>query len=117
MKFRLGACAAVVLLAACSGQKSDSQMAALHGSAGGDSLKSQARSAMKPSGRDIRHSIASAPDRGALMAYKNQGKPVKREGAFTYYPVAMSEDHALKGVVTGHMTVPMPDGSEVKLNY
>jgi len=117
MKFRLGACAAVVLLAACSGQESGSEMAALRGSAGGDSLKSQAPAAMKPSGRDVRHSIANAPDRGALMAYQNQGKPVKREGAFTYYPVAMSEDHALKGVVTGHMTVPMPDGSEVKLNY
>ncbi len=117
MKFRLGACAAVVLLAACSGQESGSEMAALRGSAGGDSLKSQARAAMKPSGRDVRHSIASAPDRGALMAYQNQGKPAKREGAFTYYPVSMSEDHALKGVVTGHMTVPMPDGSEVKLNY
>ena len=117
MKFRLGACAAVVLLAACSGQNSDSQMAALHGSAGGDSLKSQARAGMAPSGRDVRHSIANAPDRGTLMAYQNQGKPVKREGAFTYYPVSMSEDHALKGVVTGHMTVPMPDGSEVKLNY
>jgi hypothetical protein len=116
MKFRLGACAAVVLLAACSGQKSDSQMAALHGSAGGDSLKSQAR-AGTPTGRDVLHSIANAPDRGTLMAYKNQGKPTKREGAFTYYPVNMSEAHALKGVVTGHMTVPMPDGSEVKLNY
>jgi len=117
MKFRLGACAAVVLLAACSGQKSDSQMAALHGSAGGDSLKSQARAGMTPSGRDVHHSIANAPDRGTLMAYQNQGKPVKREGAFTYYPVSMSEEHALKGVVTGHMTVPLPDGSEVKLNY
>lgn len=116
MKFRLGACAAVVLLAACSGQKSDSQMAALHGSAGGDSLKAQARAAT-PTGRDVLHSIANAPDRGTLMAYKNQGKPTKREGAFTYYPVNMSEAHALKGVVTGHMTVPMPDGSEVKLNY
>ena len=104
------------LLAACSGQKSDSQMAALHGSAGGDSLKAQARAAT-PTGRDVLHSIANAPDRGTLMAYRNQGKPTKREGAFTYYPVNMSEAHALKGVVTGHMTVPMPDGSEVKLNY
>ncbi|MCL6712213.1 FG-GAP-like repeat-containing protein [Pseudomonas sp. R2.Fl] len=116
MKFRLGACAAVVLLAACSGQTSDSQMAALHGSAGGDSLKAPAQ-ASSPSGRDVRHSIANAPDRGALMSYQNQGKPVKRDGAFTYYPVSMSEDHALKGIVTGHMTVPMPDGSEVKLKY
>lgn len=116
MKFRLGACAAVVLLAACSGQKSGSEMAALHGSAGGDTAKAQLRAAASP-GRDVRHSIANAPDKGALMSYQNQGKPVKREGAYTYYPVAMSEEHALNGVVTGHMSVPMPDGSQVKLRY
>ena len=115
MKFRLGACAAVVLLAACSGQESGSEMAALRGSAGGDSLKSQARAVHAV--RDVRRSIANAPDRGTLMSYQNERKPVKRDGAFTYYPVAMSEDHALKGIVTGHMTVPLPDGSEVKLKY
>lgn len=116
MKFRLGACAAVVLLAACSGQKSGSEMAALHGSAGGDTAKAQLRAAASP-GRDVRHSIANAPDKGALMTYQNQGKPVKREGAFTYYPVAISEDHALKGVVDGRMTVPLPDGTQAKLRY
>ena len=115
MKFRLGACAAVVLLAACSGEKSGSDMAALHGSAGGEA--SLAQSANAPAGRSVKASIANAPDLGALVSYRNAGKPTKREGAFTYYPVAISEDHALRGVATGHMTVPMPDGSQVKLQY
>lgn len=115
MKFRLGACAAVVLLAACSGEKSASDMAALHGSAGGAAGSSHIASLQ--GARKALASIANAPDRGALMSYQNAGKPTKREGAFTYYPVAISEEHALKGVATGHMTVPMPDGSQVKLKY
>lgn len=116
MKFRLGACAAVVLLAACSGEKSGSEMAALHGSAGGDT-SALVKAAPGSAKRTTHASIASAPDRGALMSYQNQGKPAKSEGAFTYYPVAMSEDHALKGMATGKMRVPMPDGSQVQLNF
>lgn len=113
MKFRLGACAAVVLLAACSGQKSDSDIAALHNSAA--TGKAPARGVAK--GRSVQASIANAPDRGALMSYKNQGKAVRTEGAFTYYPIAMSEDHAIKGVVNGHMKVPTPDGRELDIRY
>ncbi len=110
MKFRLGACAAVVLLAACSGQKSDSDLAALQNSAA-----SKPQTAALKTGRAAQSSIANAPDRGALMSYKNQGKPTLREGAFTYYPIAMSEAHAIKGVVDGHMTVPTPDGRQLQL--
>lgn len=113
MKFRLGACAAVVLLAACSGQKSDIDVAALQDSVVTDKAAVQGIA----KGRSVRGSIASAPDRGALMSYKNQGKPTKTEGAFTYYPVAMSEDHAIKGVVNGHMKVPTPDGRELDIRY
>ncbi|HVK52519.1 MAG TPA: FG-GAP-like repeat-containing protein [Pseudoxanthomonas sp.] len=114
MKFRLGACAAVILLAACSGEKSADGVAQLPGKSSSDAA--MAAAAVK-TGRSVLASIANAPDRGALMSYQNKGKPSKREGAFTYYPVAMSEDHALRGVVSGHMTVPMPDGTQVKLNY
>ncbi|GGD34283.1 hypothetical protein GCM10007235_02650 [Pseudoxanthomonas indica] len=103
-----------MLLAACSGEKSADGAAQL-------SVKSAsgvaATAASVHSGRAVLTSIANAPDRGALMTYQNKGKPSKVEGAFTYYPVAISEDHALKGVVSGHMTVPMPDGSQVKLKY
>lgn len=113
MKFRLGACAAVVLLAACSGQKSDSDIAALHNSAA--TGKAPVQGVVK--GRSVQASIANAPDRGALMSYKNQGKAVRTEGAFTYYPIAMSEDHAIKGVVNGHMKVPTPDGRQLDIRY
>lgn len=114
MKFRLGACAAVILLAACSGEKSADGVAQLPGKSASDAAMA---SAAVQTGRSVLASIANAPDRGALMSYQNKGQPSKREGAFTYYPVAMSEDHALRGVVSGHMTVPMPDGTQVKLNY
>ena len=113
MKFRLGACAAVVLLAACSGQKSDSDIAALPDSAATGKAPAQGMA----KGRSVQASIANAPDRGALMSYKNQGKAVRTEGAFTYYPIAMSEDHAIKGVVNGHMKVPTPDGRELDIRY
>jgi hypothetical protein len=114
MKFRLGACAAVILLAACSGEKSADGVAQLPGKSASDAAL--AATAVQ-TGRAVLTSIANAPDRGALMSYQNKGKPSKVEGAFTYYPVAISEDHALRGVVNGQMTVPMPDGSQVKLNY
>lgn len=114
MKFRLGACAAVILLAACSGEKSADGVAQLPGKSASDAAVA---TAAVQTGRAVLTSIANAPDRGALMSYQNKGKPSKVEGAFTYYPVAISEDHALRGVVNGQMTVPMPDGSQVKLNY
>lgn len=114
MKFRLGACAAVILLAACSGEKSADGVAQLPGTSASDAAVA---AAAVQTGRAVLTSIANAPDRGALMSYQNKGKPSKVEGAFTYYPVAISEDHALRGVVNGQMTVPMPDGSQVKLNY
>lgn len=113
MKFRLGACAAVILLAACSGEKSADGVAQLPGKASQDA----AVAAAVQTGRTVLTSIANAPDKGALMSYQNKGLPSKVEGAYTYYPVAMSEDHALRGVVSGHMTVPLPDGTQVKLNY
>ncbi|UOV00696.1 reprolysin-like metallopeptidase [Pseudoxanthomonas mexicana] len=67
--------------------------------------------------RAIGASIANAPDRGALLSYPDQAKAAKQEGAYTWYPTAISEAHAFKAVATGEMTVPSPDGSQVKLRY
>jgi len=69
-----------------------------------------------PLARAVGASIANAPDRGALIRYADQ-KVGPSDGAFTYYPVAISEEHALKAIVTGEMAVPSPDGSSVKLRY
>jgi peptidyl-Asp metalloendopeptidase len=115
MKFRVGACALLVCLAGCTGEGPNSDLAELRGAA---ATKSAVAQIAKPQlGRSAAESIANAPDRGALMSYKNKGAASKREGAFTLYPVAISEEHALKAVVTGEITVPAPDGSQVKLRY
>jgi hypothetical protein len=70
-----------------------------------------------PLARAIGASIANAPDRGGLLSYPNKAVPTKREGAYTWFPATISEAHALKGIATGEMTVPSPDGSQVKLRY
>jgi len=70
-----------------------------------------------PAARANGKSIANAPNRGELMSYANKGKASKREGAYTWYPVAISEAHAFQGVASGEMTVPTPDGGQVKVRY
>jgi peptidyl-Asp metalloendopeptidase len=115
MKFRVGACALLVCLAGCSGKGPNTDFAELRGAAATKSAAGQLPKLQL--GRAAAKSIASAPDHGALVTYQNKGAPTKREGAFTYYPVAISEAHALKALVTGEMTVPSPDGSQVKLRY
>lgn len=115
MKFRVGACALLVCLAGCSGKGPNSDFAELRGAAATKSAAGQLPKLQL--GRTASKSIANAPDRGALVSYQNKGAPTKREGAYTFYPVAISEDHALKALVTGEITVPSPDGSQVKLRY
>jgi peptidyl-Asp metalloendopeptidase len=114
MKLRVGACALMLVLAGCSGESPESGMAGMR-----DVAASKATGklpASLPLARAVGASIANAPDRGALVRYADQ-KVAPSEGAFTYYPVAISEEHALKAIVTGEMTVPSPDGSSVKLRY
>lgn len=115
MKLRVGACALMLVLAGCNGGGSESGVAGMRGvAATGASGKLPVS---LPLSRAIGASIANAPDRGALMSYPNKAEPAKQEGAYTWYPVAISEAHAFKGVATGEMTVPAPDGSQVKLRY
>lgn len=115
MKYRVGACALMFVLAGCSGEGPDSNLAAMRGVAasGADAKLAVSLPASRASGK----SIANAPDRGALVSYANNGAAAKREGAYTYFPVAISEEHAIRAILTGEMTVPSPDGSQVKLRY
>ena len=115
MNFKVGACALLVCLAGCSAEAPDTKIGADVGKSGlqrhGQKLPTVQLD------RSPAQSIANAPDRGELIEYKNKGAATKHEGAYTWYPVAISEAHALKAVVTGEMTVPAPDGSQVKLKY
>jgi hypothetical protein len=115
MKLRIGACALVVALAGCSGGNPESGVAGMRGVAA--TQPSAALPAALPLARAIGASIANAPDRGALLSYPDKQKAAKQEGAYTWYPTAISEAHAFKAVATGEMTVPSPDGSQVKLRY
>ncbi|CAN7178396.1 M12 family metallo-peptidase [Pseudoxanthomonas sp. LjRoot143] len=114
MKLRVGACALMLVLAGCSGEGSESGVAGMRGVAASKPVGSLST---LPLARAIGASIANAPDRGALLAYPNKAVPTKQEGAYTWFPTAISEAHAFKGIATGEMTVPSPDGSQVKLRY
>ncbi|WP_394696430.1 reprolysin-like metallopeptidase [Pseudoxanthomonas japonensis] len=115
MKLRVGACALMLVLAGCSGESPESGMAGMRGVAATKATGNLPTSL--PLARAIGDSIANAPDRGALLSYPNKATPTKQEGAYTWFPTAMSEAHAFKGIATGEMTVPAPDGSQVKLRY
>jgi len=115
MKLRVGACALMLVLAGCSGESPESGVAGMRGVAASKATGSLPTSL--PLARAIGASIANAPDRGSLLSYPNKAAPTKQEGAYTWYPTAISEAHAFKGIATGEMTVPSPDGSQVKLRY
>lgn len=115
MNFRVGACALLVCLAGCSAEAPDARLGAQTGKAASQIPGQKLRGVQLE--RSAAQSIANAPDRGNLIEYKNKGAALKREGAYTWYPIAISEAHALKAVVTGEMTIPSPDGSQVKLKY
>ncbi len=113
MKYRLGACALVLALAACS--RGDG--VAESGLANGNAARQPAGLLMKQAQPMARVSIASAPDRGVLISYPDHGKPARREGAHTWYPAKISEAHAFNAIASGEMTLPLPDGSELKLKH
>lgn len=60
--------------------------------------------------------FASAPDRGALVQYP-AGGTVRRTGAYTWHAIELSEEHALRGTVTGEMNLTAPDGTPIRLAY
>jgi peptidyl-Asp metalloendopeptidase len=61
-------------------------------------------------------SFASLPDRGELLAYE-KGRKTKHKGAYTAYPVAISEAHALRAMQSGEMIVNVPNGEPIRLTY
>jgi peptidyl-Asp metalloendopeptidase len=116
MKFRVGACALLVCLAGCTAEAPDTKFGDQRGAASTNARTAQRLPSVQV-GRQASQSVANAPDRGELISYKNKGAAIKREGAYTWYPVAISEAHALKAVVDGVMSIPSPDGSQVKVRY
>lgn len=63
-----------------------------------------------------RGAFASLPDRGVLLAIDTRQAP-RRTRAYTFHPVQVSEEHALRAIATGTMAIPTPDGSVLRLRY
>lgn len=118
MKKQLGALAIAALLASCSGQDNEAGSDVLQ--AHNQSSDTQAAGAdskgLATLSRDKRRTLGGAPDKGELFAYADKAG-VKRRGAYTLLPVQLSEEHAIRGVVTGLMTLPAPDGKEIRIRY
>ena len=116
MKNRLGILALTALLAACSGQNNNDA----EGSKARDALSAESggpdSGSLRAASTEAHRTIANAPDRGALLTYSKQAA-VKKNGAYTLLPVQLSEEHAIRGIVTGLMTIPAPDGSDIKVRY
>lgn len=112
MRTYLTAAISLALLAGCSsdqGAPAGKSAAAASAEAADAQLPSLAQRAGTTS-------FASMPDRGELLAYEQVRKP-KRSGAYTAYPVAISESHALNAMRTGEMVVKAPDGELIRLRY
>ncbi|QNP41413.1 FG-GAP-like repeat-containing protein [Lysobacter solisilvae (ex Woo and Kim 2020)] len=60
--------------------------------------------------------IASYPDHGELLSYDDERKTI-HSGASTWQPVQISEQHALRAIVEGEMTVRAPNGEIIRLRY
>jgi len=58
--------------------------------------------------------VAALPDRGDLVAYDRSRTPVQR-GAYTWHPVQLSEQHALRAVVGGELVITGPNGQLIRL--
>jgi peptidyl-Asp metalloendopeptidase len=61
--------------------------------------------------------FADLPDRGELLAYDGVRR-VKHSGAYTAYPVALSEQHALNATRRGgEIVIDTPEGEPIRLRY
>src|SRR3546814_19906291 len=94
MRIYLTAGILIGMLAGCS-SADQAPVACKAAAAAGESLAG----AMQPSPafRAPMSGFASLPDRGELLAYE-QVRQVKHKGAYTAYPVAISETHALQAL-------------------
>lgn len=115
MKYIAPGLAAVFLLAGCSADWDPDSPAMTH--AGTQSPAAMAtEGALTPSPRTA-SSLASLPDRGELLAYDARMQ-ARRQGAYTSYPVSLSEVHAYAAAQPGgELAIAAPDGEVLRLSY
>ena len=113
MGIRLAGVSFMLLLGLCACTRPGDSPSLNAGAQGEHSTQKSAARATKP-GRTS--GIASLPDRGELLDYDAARGPTTR-GAYTAYPVALSEDHVLNAIGTGTVQFVGPDGRRVTLTH
>ena len=96
-------------LAGCTSQWDTDRAEASSRSSSAAKAESEQTPAKLIAERGPQRSFASLPDRGELLQYAKDRK-VRKSGAYTYHPVAISEAHALNAIAKGGMRINMPDG-------
>ena len=102
-------------LAGCTSQW-DTDRATAAGSSPQDKSDAVQTPAALVAERSAQRSFASLPDRGELLKYAEDRK-IRRAGAYTYHPVAISEAHALNAIAKGGMHINLPNGKALDLKY
>jgi hypothetical protein len=74
----------------------------------------------RPTAADVsaalaRHSFATLPDRGELVAYASSD--VRRDGAYTWHRAKLSEAYALRAIADGHLRLTTPSGQLLDIQY
>ncbi len=110
-KSRAATIGLLLVLCACTRHEPPASNSGSTAVKGGPALSSSAMT-----GSRSLDAIANSPDRGALVKYDRRAVPVK-QGAFTSHTVKVSEDHAIRAIVTGKLSIPAPGGDALQLNY
>lgn len=60
--------------------------------------------------------VAGHSDRGVFVSYQPTVQP-RRQGAYTWHAISLSEEHALHAITRGGMVLAAPDGTPIRLAY
>ena len=85
----------------------------------GPSIQAAAKAETSVQPAPVRYAAAGtvdAPDNGSLVQLDRDTQPVRR-GASTWYPVSLSERHALRAIASGQLVVDVPGEAPVRLQY
>lgn len=101
------------LLAACTPNRDETQLHVEPPLA--DSGNARTASKAGATGH-VQGRLASLPDRGELLAY-DRSRSVRNDGAYTWHPVDLSEEHALRAIAAGELIVRNPRGQTLRFHY
>src|SRR5688572_28703300 len=108
--YRLG----VGFLCLLSGCSADWSQASLHSARSAKAKDGILDKSLPMMSHRVPSKFAALRDTGDLVVYDLSARSVQR-GAYTWHPVLLSEEHALRAAVNGEMVVTGPNGQPIRL--